>query len=254
MTSHAKYREVPWATNQGALDAPLHMVDEVCPGSLHASAKSAMWDAQASSGIRAKIASEHCFGNGGPGGWWNFDEPERHPSEDTAVSDFGGWRRETMPECLDAANFRISPDCLCEVLSPSTRPLGVNEERAPYARKSCRDPWFVDPDARSLESYELDEVQRQQPNTFVEDLALTLFTSKPSSSHSALYSRRSSESQEGWMYTLDMAVPTSLTLRSLRESPRPSKASKLPKLPGNVVTNNSSATETSQKQSGIFLW
>ena len=64
-----------------------------------------------------------------------------------------------MPEYPDAAYFTIAPDWICEVLSPSTRRLDVNEKRDLYAREGVGHLWFVDPDARTLEACTLRERQ-----------------------------------------------------------------------------------------------
>jgi len=49
----------------------------------------------------------------------------------------------------------VAPDWICEVLSPSTRRLDRNEKRPLYAREGVSHLWFVDPDARTLEVFEL---------------------------------------------------------------------------------------------------
>ncbi|MCY4240361.1 MAG: Uma2 family endonuclease, partial [Rhodobacter sp.] len=54
-----------------------------------------------------------------------------------------------------AAYFGTAPDWACEVLSPSTRRIDRNEKRAIYAREGVSHLWFVDPDARTLEAFEL---------------------------------------------------------------------------------------------------
>ena len=43
------------------------------------------------------------------------------------------------------------------MLSPSTRLLDQGEKRDLYAREGVRHLWFVDPDARTLEAFELRE-------------------------------------------------------------------------------------------------
>ena len=107
----------------------------------------------------AKIASPFGYGDGGPGGWWIIDEPELHLGDDILVPDLGGWRRETMPVYPDSAFFDIAPDWACEVLSPSTRRIDTTAKRDIYAREGVSYLWFVDPDARTLEAFELRESQ-----------------------------------------------------------------------------------------------
>ena len=71
------------------------------------------------------------------------------------VPDLAGWRRETMTEDMEGAYFTQAPDWVCEVLSPSTRGFDQEEKRAVYARERVSHLWFVDPDARMLEAFEL---------------------------------------------------------------------------------------------------
>ena len=62
-----------------------------------------------------------------------------------------------MPDCPDAAYCTIAPDWTCEVLSHSTRRIDRHEKAAIYAREGVSHLWFVDPDARTLEAFELRE-------------------------------------------------------------------------------------------------
>ena len=145
------------ATYRDVLDAPPHMVAEVVAGTLHTQPRPAMRHAWASSGMGAKINPAFSFGDGGPGGWVILFEPELHLGEDIVVPDLAGWRRETMPEYPDTAYCTIAPDWVCEILSPSTRGFDRGEKRDLYAREGVSHLWFVDPDERMLEAFELRE-------------------------------------------------------------------------------------------------
>ena len=84
-------------------------------------------------------------------------EPELHLGEHVLVPDLAGWRRERMPELpLDEAFFRLAPDWVCEVLSPSTAALDRGDKRTVYATYRVSHVWFVDPIAKTLEALELD--------------------------------------------------------------------------------------------------
>ncbi len=159
MTAQARHGETRRATYQDVLDAPPHKVAEVIAGTLHTHPRPAARHAWASSGLGIKIGSLFNYGDDGPGGWWIIDEPELHLGEDIVVPDLAGWRRETMPEYPDAAYFTIAPDWVCEVLSPATRRLDVNEKRALNAREGVGHLWFVDPNARAHEAFALREGQ-----------------------------------------------------------------------------------------------
>ena len=144
------------ATYQDVLDAPAHMVAEVVAGALHLQPRPRNRHAIAGSALGMEIGSPFQRGRGGPGGWWIVDEPELHFSEDILVPDLAGWRRERMPEPPDEAFFILTPDWVCEVLSPSTRKLDLEGKRPIYAREGVRRLWFVDPAARTLEAFTLE--------------------------------------------------------------------------------------------------
>ena len=143
------------ATYQDVLDAPRQMVAEVVAGTLHTHPRPAMRHAWASSILGGELVAPFGRGRGGPGGWWIVDEPELHLGDDIVVPDLAGWRRETMPESPDAAYCSIAPDWACEVLSPSTRRIDMNEKRTIYAREGVSHLWFVDPVSKTLEAFEL---------------------------------------------------------------------------------------------------
>ena len=79
-----------------------------------------------------------------------------------------------MPEYPDAAFFTIAPDWVCEVLSPSTRRLDQGEKRDLYGSEGVRRLWFVDPDARTLEAFELREGHWTLLATLVDDAPVSL--------------------------------------------------------------------------------
>lgn len=143
------------ATYQDVLDAPPHMVAEIVDGTLYTQPRPSPRHSLASSELGICIGSPFHKGRGGPGGWWILDEPEVHLGEDILVPDIAGWRRERMPELPTTAYFTLVPDWVCEVLSPSTRALDLGGKRSVYAREGVAYLWLVDPDARSLEAFEL---------------------------------------------------------------------------------------------------
>lgn len=162
------------ASYQDVLDSPSHMVAEVLAGTLHAQPRPAMRHAWASSRLGGRLDGPFGPGGGGPGGWWIVDEPELHLGEDIVVPDLAGWRHETMPEYPDAAYCTIAPDWACEVLSPSTRRIDLNEKRAIYARECISHLWFVDPDARTLESFALQDGHWVLLATLADDASVAL--------------------------------------------------------------------------------
>ncbi len=143
------------ATYRDVLDAPTHMVAEVLAGTLYTQPRPAMRHARAGSVLGMEVGNPFDRGRSGPGGWWIVFEPELHLGMDIVVPDLAGWRRATMPDYPDAAYCETAPDWVCEVLSPSTRRIDGNEKRTIYAREGVSHLWFVDPDARTLEVFEL---------------------------------------------------------------------------------------------------
>ena len=162
------------ATYQDVLDAPPHQVAEVLAGTLYTHPRPAMRHARASSILGGELVGPFDRGRNGPGGWWIIFEPELHLGADIVVPDVAGWQRETMPDYPDAAYCTIPPDWVCEVLSPSTRRIDQNEKRTIYAREGVSHLWFVDPDAQTLEAFELRKGQWVLLTTLSDDAAVSL--------------------------------------------------------------------------------
>ena len=149
------------ATYQDVLDAPENMVAELVDGALYTSPRPRSPHARAYSSLGGRLFSRYDAGEGGPGGWWIIDEPELHfgtaPDRDILVPDVAGWRRQRMPEYPDVSYFTLVPDWICEILSPTTRHLDEGHKRDIYAREGVPYLWFVDPKARTLEAFELQD-------------------------------------------------------------------------------------------------
>ena len=137
------------------LDAPAHQVAEIIGGTLHTHPRPAMPHALASSYLNDELVGPYGKGRGGPGGWWIVFEPELHLGEEIVVPDLAGWRRERMPEYPQTAYVTLAPDWTCEVLSPSTRRVDLQEKRPVYAREGVAYLWLVEPTDRTLEAFEL---------------------------------------------------------------------------------------------------
>jgi len=162
------------ATYQDVLDAPPNRMAEIVAGTLHTQPRPAARHAWASSRLGGRLDGPFNPGSGGPGGWWIVFEPELHLGDDIVVPDLAGWRRETMPEYPDTAYFDVAPDWVCEVLSPSTRRIDLGDKRDIYARERVSHLWFVDPDARTLEAFELREGQWMLLATLADSAAVSL--------------------------------------------------------------------------------
>jgi len=91
-------------------------------------------------------------GGGGPGGWWILVEPGIElPGSPEIAPDLAGWRRERLPKLPpDNEPYRLVPDWICEILSPSTRGYDQRTKRPFYARMGVKHLWYVDIEARTL--------------------------------------------------------------------------------------------------------
>ncbi|MBA3888428.1 MAG: Uma2 family endonuclease [Acidobacteria bacterium] len=141
------------ATYDDLLAVPGHLVAEILDGELYTTPRPAPRYADASSGLGGALRGPFDRGRGGPGGWRILFEPELHlgPDEDIVVPDLAGWRRERLPRLPDEAFFRLPPDWVCEVLSPSTAAMDRVKKLTIYARERVSHAWLTDPIARTLE-------------------------------------------------------------------------------------------------------
>ena len=71
------------------------------------------------------------------------------------MPDIAGRRRGTMSEYTNVPSFTVPPDRVRELLPRSTRRIDQNEGRTIYSREGVSRLWFVDPDTRTLEAFEL---------------------------------------------------------------------------------------------------
>lgn len=148
----------PRATYRDVLEASPNMVAEIIDGTLHTQPRPAPRHQRAASKLGGRLVRYYDDDDGGgPSGWWIDDEPEIHFGEDVVVPDVAGWRRERMPVYPDDAFYSVVPDWVCEVLSPSTRTLDLTEKRDLYAAQGVPHLWFIDPLARTLEAFALND-------------------------------------------------------------------------------------------------
>jgi Uma2 family endonuclease len=144
------------ATYEDLVALPDTVVAEIVNGELHATPRPAFPHARAYSVLGRRIGGPYDDGVGGPGGWWIIDEPELHLGDDVLVPDLAGWRRSRMPVLPTAAYVSLSPDWICEILSPSTAQLDRTKKLAIYACAQVAHAWLVDPIARTLEVLRLE--------------------------------------------------------------------------------------------------
>lgn len=147
------------ATYEDLCRVPDRFVAQIVHGQLIVQPRPAPRHARASSIVGGKLVPSYDEGDGGPGGWWVLDEPELHLGFDILVPDLAGWRRERMPALPETAYFELAPDWVCEVLSPSTAKLDRVQKLQIYAAHGVAHAWLVDPDAHTLEAFQLENGQ-----------------------------------------------------------------------------------------------
>jgi hypothetical protein len=142
---------------------PPGKVAELIDSQLYVFPRPAFLQLNAEGGLNSALRGPFHRGRGGPGGWWIVPEPEVHfpePAEPDGVQvvdpDLAGWRRERLPKPpAKPAHFTVTPDWICEVLSPSTEDHDRGTKVPLYAHNGVRWVWLVDPIARTLEVYAL---------------------------------------------------------------------------------------------------
>jgi Uma2 family endonuclease len=145
------------ATYADVLAAPPHKIAEVIDGILHLSPRPAGPHSAAGSVLGEELGPPFKRGRGGPGGWLIVYEPELHLADHILVPDLAGWRRERLPRLQRAAYTTVTPDWVCEILSPRTARLDRTEKKPLYAELGVSFLWLIDPDALTLETYRLAE-------------------------------------------------------------------------------------------------
>lgn len=144
------------AVVQGYLAAPETMVAEIIDGELSRMPRPRPRHSRAATRLTLGLGSMDSPPNGEPGGWIILVEPEIEfgPKPDLLIPDLAGWRRERVPAgFLQADEITLSPDWVCEVLSPSTHRVDRKRKLPIYHRENVGHVWLVDPAQRSLEVF-----------------------------------------------------------------------------------------------------
>ena len=128
------------------LALPDTLTGEILNGQLHTQPRPSGPHGRATARLDRTIGRGYDDGEGGPGGWWIFIEPEVHFVRDVEVlvPDLAGWRRERMPEIPQGHRFEIVPDWICEILSPSTASKDREIKMPIYAHYGVRYAWLLD--------------------------------------------------------------------------------------------------------------
>ena len=150
-------RDKKRATYQDVLDAPENLVAEIIDGELRLSPRPGGPATSVASKLSGVLIPPFNDGNGGPGGWIILIEPELHLGEAVLVPDLAGWRVERLPTVPAGAAFTVTPDWVCEVISPRSEPGDRLEKMPLYASLGIGHAWLVHSLRHSLEAFRLYE-------------------------------------------------------------------------------------------------
>ena len=138
------------ATYQDVLDAPEGMRAELIDGALYLQPRPRIGHQLALANLRDELSRGDQESGGR--GWLILPEVEIHIPF-TLVPDLAGWRRERVTEPLDAPYFTVTPDWVCEVLSPPTRAYDRGLKAQKYLDRGVGHLWLIDTDEQSLEVF-----------------------------------------------------------------------------------------------------
>ncbi len=145
------------ATYEDLLNLPENMTGEIIDGELIVSPRPTRRHVDVASVLGAELVPPFRFGRGGgPGGWIIYDEPELHLGKNVIVPDLAGWRRERLSTAPDEHRFTVSPDWVCEILSPRTARIDRFRKMPIFAEHNVAFAWIIDPILRTLEVFRLE--------------------------------------------------------------------------------------------------
>ncbi len=148
---------------------PEHLVAEILFGNLVTHPRPASDHGAAGTSLSHELVGPFQKARGGPGGWLFINEEELHLGPHVTVPDIAGWRRQRLPPgAATSAYFEVAPDWICEVLSPSTEKYDKGDKRRIYALYGVPHLWYLDPRARTLEVFALQDQNWLLIHTFVD--------------------------------------------------------------------------------------
>jgi Uma2 family endonuclease len=145
------------ATYEDLYSIPENMTGEIIDGELIVTPRPSRRHTFAGSALDKSIGPIYQFGRGGgPGGWIIIVEPEVGFAEHIFVPDLAGWKKERFPYTEETNWISVSPDWVCEVLSPGTFRVDRTKKLTIYAQHGVSHIWLVDPVAESVEVFKLE--------------------------------------------------------------------------------------------------
>ncbi len=144
------------ATYEDLYSIPENMTGEIIDGELFVQPRPSRKHIHAASALDKRIGTPYQFGEGGPGGWIILVEPEIQLGDHTLVPDLAGWKRERFVWEENQNPISVTPDWICEILSPSTYQLDRMKKMVIYAEHGVGHFWLLDPIGKILDTYRLE--------------------------------------------------------------------------------------------------
>lgn len=150
---------------------PENMTGEVVDGELYVMGRPSLAHQTAEGELESELRR-----GGGSGGqrWIIASELEvLFSTKELVVPDLVGWRRDRIVGHERDNPMTVRPDWVCEILSPSTRLKDLGPKRQLYARHGVPHLWLIDPEAPTLEAFELQHERWSLLGTWVEREVVT---------------------------------------------------------------------------------
>lgn len=148
---------------------PENMIGEIIDGEIIATPRPSRKHTDAVSSLGYKIGPPYRFGEGGPGGWIIYFEPEISLGENILVPDLAGWKRERFPIEEETSYITVPPNWVCEVLSPHTFRTDKVKKMPIYAKHGVDYIWLIDPMAMTLDAFRSESGQWLLLRSFAEN-------------------------------------------------------------------------------------
>ncbi len=133
---------------------PDNLVGEIIDGNLWASPRPLTTHAIAVREVIRQLGP--AIDDKGPGGWVILSDVGVRLGPHLLVPDIVGWRRERMPVVPTVSVVELSPDWVCEAMSPTTAALDRGRKRELYAIGRVGHLWYVDPLHKLIDILTLD--------------------------------------------------------------------------------------------------
>jgi len=146
---------------------PENLVGEIIDGNLWASPRPLTTHAIALRELTRQLGP--VIDDKGPSGWVILSDVEVRFGPHLLVPDIVGWRRERMPVVPKVNVVELSPDWICEAISPSTAALDRGRKREIYSIGRVGHLWYVDPLYQMIDILTLDGDSYRMTATIEQD-------------------------------------------------------------------------------------